>query len=501
LSERDSPQRITGGKHLVWLLGLTFFYLFVSLFVRLRIPILLSDDQVFFWSYAHRILNREHPYKDFFQFTTPGTDLVYAGLFQIFGERLWVTNLVVLLLGLTLTYMCFQIAQQLLAPRFALLAAILFAVPFYGELLNATHHWFSTLSVLAAVLVLFKRQDSKAVLIAGALLGLASFFTQTRGVFGLAGIGIWLATENGRDWKRMLRQEAMLSVAFVMVLAILEAPFIVNAGFQQVWFQQVTYVQHHVVRHSLGLPEGFTLLKLPHLIQYLFPYVLLPLIYPTALVISWRPENSFTHTKIRLLALVGVFLFLEVALSPNFLRIYTISMPALILFVWWLTHVRIGTRLIVPLVWIFICGTLALQVWRLWRTEYVVLDLPAGRTAISKLGAEQLLWASQNTRQGEWLYQPAWPAVYFPMQLRNPAFLDEVTANFMTPEPEFIDRSLHQVETRRTRFVIWSKRLDPLPSGASDQLLTLRTFLQSQYRVVHTFSDGDEVWERNPQLQ
>jgi hypothetical protein len=497
LDQPSSSSLLTSrSRYSAWLFALTFLYFFFSLFVRFYIPILLSGDQVFFWSYAHRILHGEQPYRDFFQFTPPGVDIVFATLFRIFGERLWITNAVVLILGLALTYVCCKIAEQFLAPSSAVLATVLFAVPFYGGLLNATHHWFSVLTVLSAVLVLLKRRDRKAIVIAGVLLGVASFFTQTRGIFALVGIAIWLAIQNRRmrlQWKRLLSQLLLLVAPFAFALIALEMPFIVQAGFREVWSQQVTFVRHHMVMHTLGLPPGAH--TLPYLVQYLFPYVLLPVIYPIALVVTARTDNTPANAKVQLLAIVGACLFVEVAFSPNFLRLYTVAMPALILLVWWTAQSRWRTRLFQPLLWMFVLGTLATQLRAHSRTAYVVLDLPSGKAAVASTAAGKITWTQQHTAEGDWIYQPAWPGVYFPMQLRNPAFLDEVTSNFITTEPEFIDRSICQIAIHRTQYVIWSKRLDLAPGAPADQLLTLRSFVHNNYRLVRTFEDGDQAWE------
>jgi hypothetical protein len=51
-------------------------YLYVNLFVLPNTPYLLGGDQTYFWVDAQRMLSGERPYRDFFQFTPPGTDVV-----------------------------------------------------------------------------------------------------------------------------------------------------------------------------------------------------------------------------------------------------------------------------------------------------------------------------------------------------------------------------------------------------------------------------------------
>jgi 4-amino-4-deoxy-L-arabinose transferase-like glycosyltransferase len=106
-------------------------YLYVNLFTLSHVPIFLFGDQTFFWVYAQRILHGERIYQDFFQFTPPGTDLIYLAAFHLFGVHIWVTNLVVLLLGLSLSYLCFNLAARLMDRHLALLASTIFLVLIY----------------------------------------------------------------------------------------------------------------------------------------------------------------------------------------------------------------------------------------------------------------------------------------------------------------------------------------------------------------------------------
>src|SRR5271154_5554856 len=141
-SKDRGRQQKTSWVWAVLLLGVPV-YLYVNLFASPDIPFLFGGDQVFFWTDAQRMLHGERIYLDFFQFTPPGTDLLYLALFKLFGPHMWVTNAAILLLGVALCWICFSIAKQLMTQALALLAAFLFLVFVYCRPLNATHHWFS----------------------------------------------------------------------------------------------------------------------------------------------------------------------------------------------------------------------------------------------------------------------------------------------------------------------------------------------------------------------
>ena len=89
-------------------------------------PFLLAGDQVYFWMHGLQMLDGELTYRDFFQFTPRDTDLIYFGLFRALGAKIAVINIVVLLLGLVLCWICFRLACQILErPAAARLRTIL----------------------------------------------------------------------------------------------------------------------------------------------------------------------------------------------------------------------------------------------------------------------------------------------------------------------------------------------------------------------------------------
>ena len=63
-------------------------YLYFNLFAFPRTPFLLNGDQAFFWMDAQRMLNGEHVYQDFFQFTPPGTDGLSGIVQSVWSLRL-----------------------------------------------------------------------------------------------------------------------------------------------------------------------------------------------------------------------------------------------------------------------------------------------------------------------------------------------------------------------------------------------------------------------------
>jgi Dolichyl-phosphate-mannose-protein mannosyltransferase len=489
-------------------------YLYLVLFTLKGIPFLLNGDQVYFWTFGMRMLQGERIYRDFFTMHPPGADLFYAAMFALFGSHIWVTNFSVLVLGVALSWLCFKVAAQIMDTRLALLAAALFLVPLYGKLLNGTHHWFSVFAVMAAVAICMPDINNRRIAAAGALLGAATFFTQTRGPFALiafAAFLLWNKFRSKESWPQLLQSQALLFVSFLAALALLSSYFIATIGLKQLWYFQVTYVHEHLLGSfgamSLGLPDNLNWQKLPFfgryfgLGQYLFVYGLLLVIYPLVLWLAMRDRHGKTGRNWRpiiLMALVGFCLFAEVAISVNWLRIFVVSMPGIILLAWLLDSPAKFRRCAVVFLWCVVVCMALMQVGVKQFRPSIVTNLPAGRAMVKPQVFEKLDWIAQHTKPEDLFFQAGWTDVYLPLRLRNPVFLDMLTT--VQSSPEYVDLAIRQLDAKRVRYVLWQPRFDspdPLYPPQLYQLQPFRDYLHTHYHRVRSFSDQDELWERN----
>jgi hypothetical protein len=483
-------------------------YLYVNLFSFPHIPFLLGGDQTYFWMDAQRMLDGGRIYQDFLQFTPPGTDLLYLALFKFFGLNVWVTNAMVLALGVALCSMCFELASEIMERRSAVLAAALFLVLVYGKLMNATHHLFSVLAILGAVKIGMRSTAVVKVLVAGALLGAASFFTQTHGVAGLLAFAVFLNWKRSRSkepWVDVLGKEGLLFLGFMAALLLLSAYFLATVGWRQLWYFQVTYARRYVVDLTqgwfLGLPEALSWHTLPKLLPYLVVYLTLVVVYPVALWRCWRERHNprFPWEKVALLSMVGLMLLVEVAFSLNWLRIFAVSMPGIILFVWGLEQVQTMRRYVVGLIWVCIACLAVRQTRSNYVSHSQMVYLPGGRVATTLQSYEKLHWMLFHTSPGQHFLQAPWPGMYLPLHLRNPLFIDQISPGEGN-RPEEIALAIQQLEAKRVQYVLWAPRLDSaddLPTHAQDHVVPLRKYLHARYSLVMVFPDGDEVWQRN----
>lgn len=488
-------------------------YLFASLFTPRGVPLLLSGDQVQFWTYAQRMFLGQRIYLDFFEFTPPGTDLVYLAAFRLFGPRVWTTNFIVLLLGLALGWLSFRLALYIVPRSPALLAAALFLVLIYGKLLNGTHHWFCQLALLGAVLVLMPRRTFARILFAGALFGLAAFFTQTTGVIAAIAVMfffLWERFATGASLRILLRQCAVLMLGFVVVWCALSAHWLATVGIRRMFYFEVQYPARFMVEPwrnwSLLLPDPHAPGQMATFAQVVLVYLLLPITYFVCGFLFLRRQKSAfpNRDRVALLVFVGLATLLEVARSPSWLRIYCAAAPGFILFVWLLryTLLRYAARIesfVMPVLWIAIVCLAASQVRSRNRAESIIVDTPAGMVATWSASADKLLWIGAHTRPGDLFFQAGWTGLYLPLALRSPAFFDLLENRDTTP-PEYVELTIQQLDAEQVRYILWSPSLNAPNRIAGPRGYHLQPFIQfldRRYHRVRTFSDLDQVWERN----
>lgn len=483
-------------------------YLSLNLYRFFRVPFLLGGDQVFFWMYAQRMLAGEKIYRDFFQFTPPGTDLIYFTSFKLFGPHIWVTNAIVLALGLALCWICFSIASEIMDRSTALLAAALFLVFIYGKLLSGTHHFFSVAAIMCALKLMMGRMTLARSISAGFLLGLASFFTQSHGFVALFALLLFLSGESLKVRSlagERLRNSGLLLLGYSAVLFLLSAHWIFTEGLAQLWRFQVTYVHEHVSLEAngtfLGLPPVSGTYSFLKLSQYIAVYLLIAIVYPLTLWLCWC-ERRRPHVPIRqlsLLSVVGIALLLEMASNLNWLRVYAVSMPAVIVFVWFITRNQAERRIMLRATWIAV-GFLAMsQTLGHYRAQKTIVRLPAGVAAVDPIARDKLEWVMHHSTPGDYFFQAAWPGLYLPLALRNPIYFESVEpADRLLPSD--VSSIIAGLERKQVAYILWARRLDfrgQSTNASRDNLESFRVYIHSRYTVVENFADGDSVLKRD----
>jgi hypothetical protein len=480
-------------------------FLYLRTFLLPATPLNAFGDEIHYFLHAVRMLHGELPYRDFFTFVFPGTDLLYAGVFRIFGVHQWVAQGLILVLGLLLTSTVTWISSSVLRRRLVLLPPLLFLVFDFTSALDATHHWWSTLSVLAATGLLLDGRDRRRIVASGALCGIATLFTQTQGVLSLIAIVLYLVvTRRNERGSSALREVALLVMPFVIVVGGVIGYFAGQVGLRTIVYWTIYFPLAYFSTIPAHTPRAY-FLQMPGLhrpgdlffsIPYLLIHLVVPLIYILCLVrlirIRARME-PLLRGKVFLITVVGFATFFSVINAPTFLRLCVVAPPALILCVWYFSGAARQDRWVRCALWAAgIVFLLYLPISR-QRHERAYVDLPTGRTAFTNARQyDKAQWFAARTHPGESFFNE--PFVAFALSLNSPGPIDYVLPSQFT-RPEQVDALLKSMTAHQTRFIyLYPELYGPIHAG--DNLGPLREYIAKNYHLANADSAG-QTWERN----
>jgi hypothetical protein len=224
-------------------------------------------------------------------------------------------------------------------------------------------------------------------------------------------------------------------------------------------------------------------------------HFLVPLVYVLFFARYWRERRLHPDEhweRLMLINITGLCLFLTIASAPSWSRLYAVSLPALIMLVWFLKFSFKLERALLRILWAVVVVLAMLRpivTQTRWRA---LLDLPVGRTAFFQPWEyEETKWLMGRTHPGEYFFGDQ----CFNLKLRNPARVIYVTPYAFT-RPEQVQDVIQGLEEHNVRFVSWYPALDTRGETAGNYLPPLRRYLEDHYYVAETFSSGRKIWER-----
>jgi hypothetical protein len=497
-------------------------FLYALLFVPPFVPVgFVADvDGLIYALDGKRMCAGEVLYRDFFQFSTPGTSALYAVLIRTFGPRLWLPNLMLLAAGLGLAWVGIAISKKVLRPGLALLPSALFLVAIYQNELDPTHHWLSLPACAGSLAVLMERRTRPRILAAGALAGLAACFTQSRGLCACVGMGVFLCWESrhGRTrWRELLRNQVLLATGFVTTLIVANAYFAWKAGLARfLWCTAVFGARYYpkdaahnslrVVTDAIPLIPSMLSSAPGTLLYWFFIYACVPLVNILFFVRYWKSPRSHPEgqwARLMLLAFVGFFLLLGVAPAPMATRVAAGSLPGTVLLVWFADSLpKVGRKLCAALAGaMLLIAPVAVFVSQL--KPWVDLPTAHGVLAIADSSIEEeYRWIRDHTRPGDYFLSSA-TMVYFNLDLRNPSpvtFLSDSGYN----TPQQVSEVIRGLEQHQVRYILWLTQVlgpDPVRPTPQHHPSALRDYVRTHYQWVRTFANADEIWERDARTE
>jgi len=478
-------------------------------FVSGNVPVVLWGDQIGFFNDGSRMALGQLPYRDYFKIVPPGTDLTYALLIKLFGAQMWIPNLLMASLAAITALLMTLIASRLMRGAIIVLPGLLLASFILLASTDATHHWFSTIAILAALLVMMDGNTLPSVAFAGALSGVAACFTQSKGAVAVTAFIVYLVAyansrseilSNGR-WKKSL----LLGGVAAGVFATVNLYFIQAASLRTWLYCLIVYPLRYYPSPTINnwrvLIDGFpSHAGLITWAVFSFVYATVPLVYFVFLVGKrrlFKKDGGERRDKLQLVAMTGLAMFLAVASAPSLKRLATVSPPAMILLVWLLNRpgkAVAGFRVLLASTAVALA--IAIPVHLQIRSPYY-LNLPAGRAALFDPALyEEYHWLLENTYPGEYFF--GLPPFYSAFHMLNPAPVADFHASDYT-RPWQVAALIDALESRHVSLLVLRRTHDFLwaVGAPSAHLEPLRIYVSQNYRLTKTFPTGDEVWLRS----
>jgi hypothetical protein len=504
----DSPREQSKSWMLPAALLASGSFLYLATFILPGVPRVALGDQSIYLHSAARMFDGQLIYRDYDCFTLPGTDVLYLFLFKLFGVRMWIPQLMLVLVGVISTWLSIRIANKVMSGPAVFLPGFLFLTLPFASHLDATHHLYNVLAATSALAIVIEERTTTRLAWAGALWGLGTCFTQSL-VLGPVAFGLFLVWEHHRKKQprgAVLKKEAYLWTGYVATVAAFNAYFVWKIGLKQFLYYTVTFVAKYFSTYEpgswrtymVGRPSVHEWANWPDLAAWPLIHFLIPLVYILFFVRYWRegrlrPEEPWD--RLMLVNITGLCLFLTIASAPAWNRLYTVSLPAFIMLVWFLNSSFKLERALLRILWAMVL-VLAIARPIVTQTRWnAFLDLPTGRTAFPERGTyEETKWVLERTHPFDYFFGDQ--LLCFDLRLRNPSRVLYVTPYDFT-RPEEVRSVVQGLEEHQVRFVSWYPGLDDPVDVEGNHLAPLRRYMQGHYHVAASFTDGHTIWERN----
>lgn len=497
-------------------------FLYFFLFELPATPFFGDADQSIFLYEAERMFNGEVMYRDFFEFTLPGTQVFYALLFGVFGVKFWIVSVTTLLLGLATASLMLAISKRILpSPLYFLPATVFIFFGFRWAGLDGSHRMFSPVFILTAIWLLMRGKEPWNLILAGCSLAIASFFTQQRGFVVLAAFMFFLLADNlftREKRNHLVKSWAAICLSFAVSLTALCLYFVVVAGPEKIFYATIAYPfsyygyghPNHFSVYFIELQKAFAISK-PSDILALMPVILycmlLPfvhLIFMAILVKNRKTLDWSVWCSPVLIALTSFFLTFTTT-APNIFRLFQVSGPALIVLVW--TFYRFGPALETGrrIAYGFIAVLMTLGAFQAVRIQtnwdLVHLDLPVGRVAmVASKQADRYQWLRSNTSPGDYFFEVYEPFVYFPLSLKNPTKVGQFWPSEYT-RPDQVAEAVYDLGEKRPRYMLWDNGYlhSAGPRISGDNTGPLADFVEDNYAPINeVYKIGGrsiQIWE------
>ncbi len=478
-------------------------FLYLRFFLLPATPFAASGDEFLFFSRALRILHGQVLYRDVFEIAGPGTEVLYAFGFYLFGQHAWVIQACHVALGCALCVALTSISEQILAGPAVFLPALMFLAFDYSAAADATHHWYSTLAVVCAVSILMRGRGPYLTGFAGLLCGIAVLFTQTQGGMVTIALSLYLLlarrkTDAIGDSIRSLF--AFLTPCMLLVIASL-GYYVARAGVHVLLYDLAVFPltglsgpmnSPSIYLHQL--PDIHGPASLLQATPFFVIVALVPYVYLITLYELWKkPPDERQRQQMLLLCVAGLALFLAVCSGPTFFRLSTVAPLAIVCFVWLIERSRYAHTLRRTVCAFTLCFFVWLPMHRQMQ-RHETLILPTGKVAFTDHGSYELMeWMQSRTHPGDSFFND--DVIAFYLDLRNPTHTELVNNDAFTSSQDVV-RVLAAMEKQPPRYIAI---FPGVPETPYDHAGPFRTYVYSKYCLTQTFlisprKFAEQIW-------
>lgn len=501
-------------------------FVFLLVFKLPFTPILNESDHHMFLYEGMRLLDGDVMYRDFFQFTFPGSQAWYWLMFSIFGLKYWILSATIVLIAAASAFVCLAVSKTVIPGKLYILPTLLFI--FFGfrwDGLDGTHRMFSPIFAMLAAWMVIRGVTPGHLVLAGSFCSFASFFTQQRGFLAVVAIAAFLLIEHFRSkgaWSELLSRLGFLGGSYLLVLFSLIAYFALSAGvgnFLSATFEYPAKYYHYAAYNNFGvlIADLRNTLQINTLsdafaakasLFYLF-------VIPVSCLFFWfllfRRRKDIDWPSMRgivVIASLGTAMTFTIT-APNTSRLFQIAIPGLIVVVWLVidSSQRVKRLAIAPK--LLAAGTAVslvfgfVQAVRLQMTPLTYLETPSGLVAYpaSPIIDERYRFLIANTKPGDIVFEAYQPYIYFPLHLRNPTKYGQIWPSDYT-RPEHVAETISDLEAKRPRYILWNNDYNNPAEmrTADDHTGPLAEFLERNYTPIGGVIDIPEgriqIWER-----
>jgi len=243
------------------------------------------------------------------------------------------------------------------------------------------------------------------------------------------------------------------------------------------------------------------------LLKWSLIYLISPGIYVLCAIRLASRQQSLNESELRtvlLLTIIGMSLFLSIAYSPTLKRMGIVSLPALVLLFWLFRSDGKFARCFTLGLTLFAGLTLPAGIIHSQHTS-LLISTPSGNLAISDSRSldiyDQYMWLRHNTQPGDVVYSAGCLEFNYLFKLKDPVRIPLLSTYDYTTRQQVQD-TIEDLNKSRTKFVFWPVALQRITLNTDavfnvqDHLEPLRIYLQTDYRLVNTFNNLDQVWQR-----